>query len=423
MIFAKSAEKLAVGGMLAIERLRSGVTYNPLSRSLRVNPYPIYRELRERDPVHRSQLIGGWVLSRYDDVVSVLRDPRFSADDRNSARYDKDRARLIRAGILEPDSVDTPPMLRLDPPDHSRQRALVNKAFTPRVVKAMRTRVETIVKEQLDEIANGGLDVIRDLAYPLPVRVIAEMIGVPSEDQVRFKHWSDEVVLGLGHPSLEDIRRSNTASRELSEYFEKIAEQRRRSPEPDLLSALLAAEEAGDRLSSEELYANLVLLLVAGNETTTNLIGNGMRALLRHPEQLEALRADPDGIEGAVHELLRYDGPVQATSRIALEDLELHGRRIRRGQQVILLLGSANHDPEQFEEPERLDVARADAHRHLAFGYGAHYCVGAPLARLEAEVAIQGLLERYPSMKLAGDATDWNDNLILRGLRSLPVIL
>ena len=314
-----------------------------------------------------------------------------------------------------------PTMLNSDPPRHTRLRGLVSKAFTPRSVRALEGRMEQIVGEMLDATAGKSeFDVIDALAYPLPVIIIAEMLGVPSEDRGRFRHWSDEAVRGLGVTTLDDMRASIQAGRELTAYLEPIAEARRREPRDDLLSGLLQAEEAGDRLTMEEVFQTVILLLVAGNETTTKLIGNGLLALLRHPEQFERLRDNPDLIDTAVDELLRWDGPVHATGRAALEDFEFQGARIKKGQMIMMGIASANRDPSRFSDPETLDIARED-NPHLSFGHGLHFCIGSALARLEARAALSGLIQRYPAMKLASDKPVWGPNLALRGLAELPI--
>jgi hypothetical protein len=414
-------QPVAVRALTGIERVRTGVDYNPLDRRYQTDPYPLYRRLRERDPVHRTRLINGWVLTRYADVAAVLKDDRFLADDRKHAFQVKNRQRFVRDGLLEPEEMLSPSMLRTDPPDHTRLRGLVSKAFTPRTIEALRPRIEAIVQELLDQAAtNGRMDVISALAYPLPVVVIAEMLGVPTQDREQFKHWSDEAVASFGLTSMAGFVRSRDAFRELQAYFARIAEERRREPREDLLSALLAAEQEGDKLTTDEVFSTCILLLVAGNETTTNLIGNGLLALLRHPDQLALLRDDPSLMGSAIEELLRYDSPVQATSRFVLEEAEVNGHPIRSGQQVIALLGAANRDPERFPDPDGLDITRQD-NQHLSFSHGFHYCLGAPLARLEGQIALSALMERFPELRLATDAPEWGDNLILHGLKTLPV--
>lgn len=417
----KSIELGVIQSLLAVERLGSGVTWNPIRAESVSDPYPMYRRLREQDPVHYSRLIGGWVVSRYEDVASVLRDSRFSADDRNGLGYEKFRERQIKKGIISADDPDAISMLRSDPPDHTRLRTLVSKGFTPRAIKRVQPRVEELVRAQIDAVKDSGqMDVMRDLAIPLPIIVIAELLGIPPEDHAQFKLWSDEVVRDIGISTSEDNRVAARASRELGAYFQTIAETRRSQPRDDVLSALLRAEDEGDKLYWPEVVSTLLLLLVAGNETTTNLIGNSVLALLRNPEQLDRLRRDPTLIDNAVEELLRYDAPVQATSRRALEDLELGGRRIRRGQELILLIGAANRDPELFENPDELDLGRQE-NRHVSFGLGIHFCLGSALARYEARTAIGSLVERLPGIKLATNTPEFRPNAILRGLSSLPV--
>jgi hypothetical protein len=418
----RAVQEVAVRAILAVERVQTGATFYPVGDGFYSDPYPTYRRLREKDPVHRSKLINGWVLTRHADISAVLRDSRFSADERKQSNYEKFRARAIKDGAMDPDDPGTASMLRSDPPDHTRLRTLVSRAFTPRTVESLRGRVEAIVKEQLDAVTDqGGMDVISALAYPLPVVIIAEMLGIPVEDHARFKHWSDEAVRGMGMSTAEDGRRAFRARRELRAYLEGVASARRREPREDLLSAMLSVEAEGDRLTANELYETCELLLIAGHETTTNLIGNGMLALLRNRDQLEMLRRDPSLVEHAVEELLRYDSPVQATTRMAPDDMEFAGIALRKGQQVALLLGAANRDPAQFPDPDRLDVTRENAH-HLSFGHGIHFCLGSPLARLEAPAAFRAMLERFPNMRLDDTARpQWKPNLILRGMQQLPV--
>jgi len=404
------------------ERLTRGIVFNPTRPELRVDPHPSYRRLRERDPFHRSLPAAGWVLSRFDDVEAVLSERRFSADERNWSRWHRFRRRGRLAGLPDPYEAGLSSMLRLDAPDHTRLRNLVGKAFTPRAVERMRPRIEEVIDELLGPVASrGGMELISDFAGPLPVIVIAEMLGIPSADRERFRHLSDEVVRLLGDSSLEDMRRSLRAREELCRYLGGICEERRRAPTDDLVSALVAAEEEGDRLRPAELLSILVLLLVAGNETTTKLIGNGVLAFLDHPDQWSLLCGEPGRMPGAVDEVLRYDGPVQLTSRLVLDDQEWRGHRLRRGEQLVLLLAAANRDPERFTEPDRLDITRRDV-RHLAFGHGVHFCVGAQLARLEAGLAFAALASRFPRLRRAGPVR-WGDNTVLRGPMRLPLAL
>ena len=316
---------------------------------------------------------------------------------------------------------------RLDPPRHTRLRLLVNKAFTPRTVEELAPFIRAFVDKALDAAAaRGRMELMADLAFPLPATVIAEMLGVPPEDRDRFKQWSDDSTAAAANLpsnlSPEVVRKSIAGMEELQNYFRGIIAQRRAEPRDDLISALVKAQEEEDRLSEQELLANSVLLLNAGHETTTNLIGNGTLALLRHPDQMRRLRDDPSLLPSGVEELLRYDSPVQFTTRILKADLELGGKVLRAGQAVLLLLGAANRDPEQFPDPDRLDVGRPD-NKHLAFGHGPHFCLGAPLARLEGRILFEALLRRTPGMRLDGPPPRYRQNFNLRGLEALPVSL
>lgn len=397
------------------------VQYNPFIPDVHANPYPMYARLRAEDPVHWSALMEAWVLTRYDDVAAVLTDSRFSADRRQARnRFAEEIAR--REEEFGPFG-RTRTMLTSDPPEHTRLRRLVSKAFTPRMVEGLRPRIQAIVDELLDDAAqNGRMDVIRDLAYPLPVIVIAEMLGVPPEHRDQFKHWSDEIVGVLGGPLVpqETLERSRAAVHELAAYLQGVIAERRREPREDLVSGLIAAEEQGQILSEDEMLATAMLLLVAGNETTTNLIGNGMLGLLRNPDQLDRLRADPSLVATAVEELLRYDGPVQATGRVAMEELEIGGQRVTPGQAVLTVLGAANRDPAQFERPDELDLDR-QPNEHVAFGDGIHFCLGAPLARAEGQIAFETLLRRFAHPRLETESLQWGGSFILRGLKSLPI--
>jgi cytochrome P450 len=397
------------------------VDFNPFDPRLRTDPYSVYKSLREQAPVYWSEIMQTWLLTRYDDVYAVLRDQaRFSSDRTRARNMFVQQLEEFRQGSGP--AGRTPTMLSLDPPAHTRMRNLVNKAFTPRVVERIRPHIQEIVDELLDNLPEPGrLDVVADVAIPLPVIVIAETLGVPAADRQRFKAWSADIANTLAGPfqPLDIMQRAQKSTIELAEYFAEQIKERRRAPREDLLSALVSAEEQGDLLSEDELLATCVLLLVAGNETTTNLIGTGMLALMQNPDQLALLQNDPGLIGPAVEEMLRYDGPAQMTSRIATERLTLRGQQIEEGQVLLCILGAANHDPEQFPEPDRFDITRP-ANRHLAFGYGIHYCLGAPLALAEAEVSIQTLLRRLPQPELAGEP-QWGASFILRGLKSLPI--
>jgi len=389
------------------------VEFNPFLPEFIENPFPVYHRLRSEDPVHESPM-GFWVLTRYDDVAGMLRDARFGRKGFDTLL----QARFGEAGF-------DLSMLFRDPPDHTRLRALVSKAFTPRVVEEMRGRIQEIVDALLDRAQDvGRMDVIADLAYPLPVIVICEMLGVPAENRDLFRRWSVDIARSLDAIALptepEVIERGTAARHALADYFRGLIAERRRRPKADLLSDLIAAEEQGDKLTEGELMATVLLLFVAGHETTVNLIGNGMLALLRHPAELRALRADPGLIGSAVEELLRYDGPVQRTGRMPNTDVALGGRTIPKGALVLGLIGAANRDPAHFPDPDRLDVTRGD-NRHLAFGWGIHFCLGAPLARLEGQIAILALVRRLPRLALATARLEWRRASTLRGLTALPV--
>lgn len=386
------------------------------------DPYPFYRQLRETDPVHRDA-VDGWVLSRHADVVAALRDPRMSAERANlSSEWLPDSmqatlAPAVRAFMRQ--------ILFLDPPDHTRLRGLVSKAFTPRAVEAMRTRVQVAVDEMLDPLAGAdNADLIAALAFPLPVRVIADMMGIPPADQDRFTQWTFDLgaLIGGGDLPFDRMLSALQGVTALMDYFRQAMAEHRAHPRDDLLQALIAAEDRGDVLDEDELLGNCMLLLAAGHGTTTHLIGNGMLALLRHPDQFRRLRDDPSIAVSAVVEFLRYDGPVQMTSRRATADFELGGRQIAAGDNVVMLLGAANRDPAQFPDPDRLDLTRAE-NRHVAFGHGIHYCLGAPLAYLEGQIAIPTLVRRFPNMHLSEEPTVRGVGTVFRGLHALPVAL
>jgi cytochrome P450 len=397
--------------------------FNPFDPALRTNPYAVYANLRQDDPVHWNEMMQAWLLSRYDDVFTVLRD---------HVRFSSERTRATNIYVQQLEAYRqasgpigrTPTMLSLDPPAHTRMRNLVNKAFTPRVVERVRPHIQDIADALIDALPDlQRIDVMRDLAVPLPVIVIAETLGVSVSERERFKAWSSDVAGTLAGPfqPADVLDRARVSSNELADYFRDELNKRRRAPRDDLLTALLQAEEHGDLLSEDELLATCILLLVAGNETTTYLIGNGMLALLEFPDQRRRLQAEPSLIASAVDEMLRYDGPVQMTSRIVMEEMEFRGKKMEPGQVILTLLGAANRDPAQFEDPDSLDIGRQN-NRHLGFGYGIHYCVGAPLAVVEAQVAVNTLLRRFPEPEPAFETPEWGSSFILRGLKSLPIV-
>ncbi len=416
MSLRRLVRPLIIRSMLLREWWQSGIAYNPLAPQVFNDPYPVYAALRSKDPVHWSTLMNAWVCTRYHDVSAILRDHRrFSNDGRNRA----ESSRRPRAAMESPEDAS---MLFLDPPDHTRLRALVNKAFTPQAIEAMEPRIRSIMSDLLDEIEDpSGFDLMETIAYPLPVTVIAELLGVPPQDREQFKVWSDQRARML-EPTITPSERQDGfhAGQALDAYFLGIINARRQTPQDDLISALVAVEEAGDTLTEREMVIMLRLLLVAGNETTTNLIGNGMLALLRHPDQWHALRHHPDWLPAAIEELLRYDAPVQTDGRTALEDMEFDGRPIHKGQGVVLLIGAANHDPVVFSHPDELDIRRGET-SNISFGRGIHHCLGAPLARLEGRIAFEALLDRFGELQLLTERPAFKDHIVLRGLRELPI--
>ena len=395
----------------------TGIELTPLDPAFQRDPYPVLDRLRSREPVHHDQVIRRWVLSRHDDIDAVLRDRDMAVDPRKAAPG------TYMEMFSAAESGREPSMLFLDAPDHTRLRGLVNKAFTPRAVEQMRPRIQEIVDELLDGVVeSGGVDLIASFAGPLPTIVIAEMLGVDPADRGDFKRWSDEGVMGF-NPLLseEERERVMASTAAMGDYFRRAIAERHGSPRDDLISSLIAVEEAGDQLTDEEIVTMCSLLLAAGNVTTTDLIGNGVLALLQHPEELRKLREDPALIENAVEEMLRFDSPVTQTARIPMSDLALGGCPIGAGQSVLTSLAAANHDPSAYPDPHRFDVTRKDTHHH-SFGGGAHFCLGAPLARLEAQVAIGTLVQRFPRLRLADEPLEWRGVPAFRGLVRLPVL-
>jgi cytochrome P450 len=400
------------------------VVFNPFDPVWRADPYPFYRRLREEAPVGRVPGIEIWYFARYADCEAVLRDPRWGSDDRKGNLY----RQFAESGALTvpEEMIRRRPFIFLDPPDHTRLRKLVSAAFTPRVIERLRPRIQELVDQYLDNaVERGELEIVADLAYPLPVVIISELLGVPSEDHTMFRSWSKELAASLD-PELtvppDVLARRVTILHEFGEYFLGLMAARRRRPADDLLSALVTVEDRGDVLSEDELLATLTLLLVAGHETTVNLIGNGVLALLRHPEQLARLRAEPELIRATVEEVLRWDPPVQLDGRVALEDREVGGVTVPKGDQAMLLLAAANRDEQHLADGEQFDILRPDI-RHLSFAFGPHFCLGAPLARAEAQAALAAVVRRFPDLRMAGDGSGlrYRDTLVLRGLEALPV--
>ncbi|HET6821987.1 MAG TPA: cytochrome P450 [Anaerolineales bacterium] len=425
---------------------------NLQQEEVRVNPYPFYEKLREHDPVHWDEVLGFWVLTRYGDIDSLYTDDRFSRAQGLMRGFD--RLSESERQLVEPVYHSfSKTVFYADPPYHTHLRGLMNHAFTPRRVERLRPNIQRIVNELLDSAQRKDetVDVIRALAYPLPVMVIAELLGLPASDRDRFKKWSDDLFAILGtvrqKPSYL-LEQAVQSLHEMTDYVRDLSRKRRESPQDDLLTALLSvteeddlvcphphvsssphptaertrARDASSTLTAEELVSNINILLSTGHETTTHLIGNGILALLQHPDQLQRLRAHPSLLAHAIEEMLRYDNPVQITYRAALEDAEIRGKRIRKGDLVNSIIGSANRDPRRFSNPDQFDITREEG-RHLGFGLGIHFCIGAPLVRLEAEIVFETILRRFPNIRLATDLLEWQEHPIFRGLKSLPVHL
>ncbi|MGA7379870.1 MAG: cytochrome P450 [Terriglobales bacterium] len=392
--------------------------YRLLEPEVLADPYPLYRRLREEDPVHWDPFLHAWVVTRYSDVMQVL--SSFSADRTPTPK----QLNSMGLGDLTPIAqVMVQQMLFMDAPAHTRLRGLCAEAFTPHRVEALRSHIQEIANRLLDQVQDAGrMEVIADFAAPLPAIVTAEMLGVPTSDHQQLKSWSADFAEMLGNfqhnPNrVMQVRRSLEG---MLEYFRSTINELRKKPRPGLINSLLTAEVQGDRLSEEEVIANSILTMVGGQETTTNLIGNGMVTLLRNPQEANRLRQDRSIIGPAVEELLRYESPSQYTGRLAPEDIEMGGKKISKRQAVLAVMGAANRDPERFPDPDRLDLTRKD-NRHVAFGWGPHFCFGAPLARIEGQIAFATVLERFRDMQLDPEPLVWRENLGLRGLTALPV--
>lgn len=382
------------------------------------NPYPRYSELRESPELHRTR-DGPWVLTRHADVLAVLRDARLSSNPRH---VDSSRARRGAANLLG--DIDIELMLTADAPDHTRLRRLANKAFTPRAVEALRPKITELVDGMLDAAAqHDEVDLMATVAEPLPVLVICELLGVPATDWDQFKPWSSAIGRVLDADVDPDtMAEALPAVMGFVQYFSGLIAERRATPRDDLLSALIAAGDEGDKLSEQELFAMIILLFIAGHETTTNLLGNGTLALLRNRDQFDALSADPGLAVAATEELLRYDAPVQITARTATEPLDVNGLHLDKGEGVVCGLAAANRDPRLVDGPDVLRLARGTT-AHVAFGNGMHHCLGAPLARLEGQILFDRLARRFPAAELVVEQPPYRDHFVLRGLASLPLAL
>jgi pimeloyl-[acyl-carrier protein] synthase len=388
------------------------------------NPYAVYHRMREDAPVYWSDRFNAWMLTRYADVKSTLHDPRMNSSERIGAILSQ--LPVSARSEMKPLAEHLTKWVAFtDAPDHTRLRTLVDKAFTPRMIANLREPIQSIVDELLDEAQRvGQMDIVPDFSFPLPATVISSMLGIPRTDHGQFKKWSSDIAnfVSAGGINLDVAKQAQQSVIELAAYFQQIVRDRRQTPRDDLISRLVAAEEQGDRLSEEELFAMFVQLFFAGHETTTGLINNGLLALLMNPDEKRKLRDDPSLIASAVEEFLRYDTSVQRQARVATEDMKVDGQLIRKGQYVLQFIAAANRDPAVFPNPDTLDITRKE-NRHLAFGYGSHFCIGGPLARLEGQIAIGGLLQRMPDITLSCEieSLEWEPLMALRKLKSFPV--
>jgi pimeloyl-[acyl-carrier protein] synthase len=404
---------------------REGGKYELLDPAVLHDPYPVYRQMRAHAPVYRDRRFLGWILTRYDDVLAVLRDPRVSSQRPLASEPVGRSLASVTAEVREIRGFQAGWMMHLDPPEHTRLRTLVNKAFTSTRVEGLRRTVQALTDELLSPARETGcIDLVHDLARPLPALVIGDLLGVSREDRPSLQAWSDGIAAGMvlsgrGQAALDGLREAHRSQRELVDYFRRLIVERRRRPKDDLLSGFIAAEENGSMLGDDEVIGMCVLLLFAGQETTTHLIGNGLLTLLEHPGQLARLRDEPALIERAVEEFLRFDCPVQATGRRATVAMDIGGQFIEPGDFLTPVIGAANRDPKRFARPDELDITRDD-NRHLGFAHGPHYCLGAPLARLEGQIAIATVVLMFTSLEPAGPAKR-RQHFYLRGLESLSV--
>jgi len=396
--------------------------YQLLDPRILANPYPLYHRLRTESPVHWDPFLKAWVVTRYADVLVVLSDRHYSA---RRTPTPEDLAALGLDALVPIAQVMVRQMLFLDPPDHGRIRGLAARAFTPRRIENLRGHIQDIVDGLLDRVQEQGrMDVIADLAVPLPAIVTEELLGISTSDRDQLKAWSADFATMLGNFQHNPDRapRVRRSIEEMFQYFGAAVYEHKKDPSRnDLISAFLGAEQEGDRLTDDEVIANTIMTMVGGQETTTSLIGNGLLTVLQHPDQLQELRGDVSLIPSAVEEMLRFESPIQHTARMTTEDLELGGKQIHKRQAVIAVLAAANRDPERFTDPDQFDINRQD-NRHMAFGWASHFCFGAPLARLEAQIAFETLFRRMPDLGLQLDEPEWQENLCYRGLTQLPVV-
>ncbi|MBE8970981.1 cytochrome P450 [Nostocales cyanobacterium LEGE 12452] len=400
--------------------VEKSIKFNPYDPKFQANPYPIYHNLRSVEPIHQS-FPGMWVLTRYIDAKAVLRDPRFCVTKISKNIKDK-------STYLEQQDFNTLAqaldkwLIFLNPPEHTRLRGLISKAFTATTINFLRPQIQKITDELINKVRyKESMDIMSDFACPLPCSVIAAILGIPIEHWFKLYQWSDTLSHILDPlRSLKDYEQMNTVALEFTDYFKSLISQRQKSPQQDLLSALITVKEQDKKLSEQEIISVCMLLFFAGEETTVNLISNGMLALLRHPQQMEQLKTQPILIQSAVEEMLRYDSPIQIITRIATENVDIDGITIPFGEKVLVILGAANRDPAQFPDPDHFDIRRAN-NSHLAFVDGIHYCLGAVLARIEAEIAINTLVQQFSDIKLSKDELEWCNKVGSRRLKALPI--
>lgn len=408
-----------------MQTIYSNIDEQLVSADFMRDPYPLLRQLREEEPVYWSDAIGGWLLTRYDDIVASFKNTgAFSNENRLAKTVDYLSPEKQSAYKIVVDHYATKGLIHADPPDHTRLRGMVNQEFTPKVVEQMRPRIQEVVDSLLDAVASKGeMDVVADLATALPVGVIAEILGVPPADRHLMRQWTDDLLAfqGVNKPSETDLARAQHGLQEIRPYIQGMIEERRRQPRQDLMSKFVALESAGERLSEAELISTCVTLIIAGHETTLSLISSAIYTLLAHPDQNHLLRENSELLDSAIEETLRFESPVSRQARLMKDDAQLGDKRLKKGEIVFQMLNAANRDPEYFVDPDRFDIQRTK-NRHIAFGFGAHFCVGAQLARTEASIAVGTAFRRFPKLHLTGDQPDWDlGKRTSRMLRTLPV--
>lgn len=398
--------------------------YDPSDEATRRNPFPLYEALQERDPVHWSAAARAWIVTRYDDVRQTLMTPQTMSSDRLRPFYEslKDERRDILSGVMR---YLNQWVVFKSPPEHTRIRRLLNAVFTPDMVRSLEPQIRGTVRRLLESVdTTREVDFVQDVAVPLPAYVILDMLGLPREDFAAIKLWSDQLRLFIGGSRGDDekYRKAREGADHMSAYFREAIERRRSSPASDVISRMIAARDEAGQLSEDELVATCMLLLFGGHETTTNLLGGSVVALLDHPDQLQRLRENPQMMDSAVEEFLRYDGPSNGIGRVVAVDHELCGTSLKAGERVYAMINAANRDPRRFERPHELDIGRTP-NRHLTFGQGLHFCLGAPLARLEGKVCVQELIDRFPALRYSGAEVEWVDAIVMRGPSRLPLRL